>query len=209
MYMNMKMRMLNSNNRFFNNTQNIAPPRIYLTRNTVSTIDVPPVNKPVIVDPDTRALDHAKMNWGEPTWFLFHTLAQKVKEENFEEIRGELIANIISICHNLPCPKCANHAVEYMKKINIHAILTKEDLKKMLFNFHNHVNHEKRYPIFDYTQLDEKYDKANTINIIHHFMNRYKVKDFNVNMINSNMQRDMIVKKLKVWFKNNIKYFDM
>ena len=35
-----------------------------------------------------------KMKWGEPTWVLFHCLAEKVKEEYFFQIREELLSTI-------------------------------------------------------------------------------------------------------------------
>ena len=78
----------------------------------------------------------------------------------------------------------------------------------MLFKFHNDVNKRKGYAQFEFDKLDEKYRKANTVNIIHHFIAYYNVKDFNVNMITANMQRNMVVVKLKSWFKENIQYFD-
>jgi len=152
--------------------------------------------------------EQVKMKWGEPIWFLFHTLAQKIKEDNFAIIKNELLNNIVSICTNLPCPKCAIHAVEYMKKVNFDTIRTKEDLKKMLFLFHNTVNAEKGFPLFEYDKLDEKYDKANTVNMIHNFMKNFSISDFNVNMINSNFQRNLLIKNLKVWFAQNIQYFE-
>ena len=45
--------------------------------------------------------------WGPCTWYLFHTLAEKVKEESFPLIKESLISLIIRICSNLPCPECA------------------------------------------------------------------------------------------------------
>ena len=170
----------------------------------------PPVPSQVNLDRVTNgANNNSKATWGEPTWFLFHTLAQKVKEENFQVVRNDLLSNVISICHNLPCPKCAKHATAKIKRVNFNSIQTKEDLKKFLFMFHNDVNRDKGYPIFEYDKLDEKYDKANTVKIIHYFMSLFNVKDFNVNMINSNLHRNMLVNKLKVWFKENIQHFDM
>jgi hypothetical protein len=59
-----------------------------------------------------------KMKWGEPIWNLFHVLAEKVKEETFANIREELLNIIYTICANLPCPDCANHATTYMNNIN-------------------------------------------------------------------------------------------
>ena len=58
------------------------------------------------------------MLWGEPTWFLFHTLAEKVKPKDFPKIRESFIHIILRICSNLPCPDCANHALQYMNGIN-------------------------------------------------------------------------------------------
>jgi len=149
-----------------------------------------------------------KMKWGEPVWFLFHTLAHKIKAEEFAIIRLELIGYIVSICQNLPCPSCTNHATEYMKKVNFNRIETKEDLKRLLFDFHNKVNKEKKYPIFEFDKLDEKYETANTVNIIYHFFTNYNNKQFNVNMITANMHRERIVVNFKKWLNENIMKFD-
>lgn len=153
--------------------------------------------------------DRDKIKWGEPTWFLFHTMAEKVKEEYFLDMRSELFHHILSICGNLPCPKCAKHATEYMKKVDFNSIQSKDDFKKLLFAFHNVVNKEKGYEMFNYEDLDTKYSKAITINIINNFITQFQKKDFNVNMISANMQRDLFMKKFKIWLNNNIQYFDM
>jgi hypothetical protein len=55
-----------------------------------------------------------KVKWGEPTWFLFHTLSVKIKESEFLRVRKELLNCIYSICVNLPCPICAEHAKQYL-----------------------------------------------------------------------------------------------
>ena len=70
----------------------------------------------------------ATMKWGQPTWFFFHTLAEKIFEDRFPEIRQPLLDLIYSICVNLPCPDCANHAKTYLDGINFHTIQTKNDL---------------------------------------------------------------------------------
>ena len=49
--------------------------------------------------------------------------------------------NIIrQICYNLPCPECRKHASNYINKISLHSVKTKEDLIFVLFTFHNDVN---------------------------------------------------------------------
>ena len=110
-----------------------------------------------------------KMKWGEPTWFLFHTLAYKVKDEYFQKLRVELMDIIYSICANLPCPMCSGHAVDYLKSNNYYMIRSKQDLINMLFKFHNEVNKKKGFSIFPYEELEAKYSSAVTKNIIFNF----------------------------------------
>jgi hypothetical protein len=207
------MQMLFKHNNFNNpnHPKNLLPPPKIPTLMSMNTIKPNTNNNtftPAVSLASIQNGEQVKMKWGEPIWFLFHTLAQKIREDNFANTKNELLTNIINICTNLPCPKCANHAVDYMRKINFDTIRTRDDLKKMLFLFHNTVNAEKGFPLFEYDKLDEKYDKANTVNIIHNFIKSFSMNDFNVNMINSNFQRNLLIGKLKIWFTQNIQYFD-
>lgn len=147
------------------------------------------------------------MKWGEPTWFFFHTLAEKVKEESFKKIRVELLNIIYTVCVNLPCPTCASHATEYMNNINFNTIQTKDQLKEMLYIFHNSVNKRKNFPLFPRENLDEKYSKANTINIIQNFMMHFSDRHASIHMIANDMHRQRITKKLKDWMNTNIHHF--
>ena len=165
------------------------------------------LNKPTVEKEVVLTEEPKKMNWGPPTWFLFHALAYKIKDEEFDNLREELIDIIILICNNLPCPICANHASLYMKNFNFNTIKTKKDLQDMLYNFHNSVNNRKQYPIFPYEQLDEKYSKAVTKNIIYNFISFFQEKHFNVHMIIYNLHRNQLISKLKVWFNLNIDRF--
>lgn len=174
-----------------------------------------PIQKPIIKptlreatgpQPDPNA--PKKMAWGEPTWFLLHTLAQKVKDDRFQQIRGELLDTIFSICSNLPCPDCAEHAKMYLNRVNFNTIQTKDDLKNMLFMFHNTVNQNKNFPIFPYSALDDKYSKAITINIIYNFMNSFMKKSKSIRMIANDSYRERIAGSLKKWFNQNIQAFN-
>jgi hypothetical protein len=150
-----------------------------------------------------------KMIWGEPTWFLFHTLAQKVKEDTFPEIRGELLTIIQSICNNLPCPDCANHATQYMNSINTNLIKTKKDLINMLFQFHNIVNAKKGFPQFSYSDLESKYSSAITVPIIKHFMQHFDKQSYSGRIGINNFHKSRLVSDLKVFFSTKLSYFDM
>lgn len=152
--------------------------------------------------------EEIKMTWGEPIWFFFHTLAQKIKPESFSIIRVEILDNIFAICANLPCPICTNHAVEYMNKINFNTIQTKEDLIKMLFTFHNEVNKRKNIPLFNYNEVEKKYSLAITTNIIYNFFNNYDVKSKNMRMLANDFQKKKIIMNLKIWLSANIQHFE-
>ena len=159
--------------------------------------------------PDTQIQKPKKMKWGEPTWFLLHTLAEKVKNDSFSHIRIELLNTIYTICTNLPCPDCSAHAKNYLDSINFNTILTKHDLKQMLFNFHNELNAKKKFTIFTQEELDMKYQTANTINIIYNFMDSFLDKHRSPQMIANDMFRRRIAGKLGEWFNTNIIYFDL
>ena len=163
---------------------------------------------PVVTDNNADEQHPKKMKWGEPTWFLFHTIAHKIKEQHFDQKKLDLINIITIICNNLPCPNCANHATEYMRKLNYNSIKTKQDLKNFLFQFHNEVNARKGFPLFPHEQLDEKYSKALTKNIIQHFMVFFQDKHKSVHMIANDMHRARISQNLKQWFNDNIQYLD-
>jgi len=167
----------------------------------------PPIqpNNPIIEKETPK--DEIVMSWGKPTWFLFHTLAEKVYESKFFEIRAGLLDSIYSICLNLPCPKCAEHAKQHLNGINFNTIRTKEDLKMLLFDFHNYVNSVKKYDIFKYEDLVQ-YKNAITKNIIYNFLIEYNRKSKNIRYLADDLHREKIAVSLKKWFANNIQYFE-
>jgi hypothetical protein len=175
------------------------------TRNVPSTIITQPTiqENTNIQTPSTK-----KMKWGEPTWFLFHTLAEKVREESFSQIRVELLNTIYSICANLPCPDCAEHASAYMNGINYKAIQTKQQLKQMLYSFHNTINAKKGFSIFPANELDSKYSNMGLIRVIYNFMPYFQDKSKSIRMIANDFHRSRIAEQLKKWFNANIKYFE-
>ena len=168
-------------------------------RQIISSPAVKPTPSPV----DTTK----KVKWGQPTWFLLHTLCEKVNEEEFLQIRVSLLNIIYTICVNLPCPDCASHAQTYLDGVNFNTIQSKDQLKKMMFEFHNAVNKRKGYPIYNYSELTDKYSKAVTVNIIHNFMQFYYVKSASIRMISNDIFRARMVEKIKSWFNENIRYF--
>lgn len=148
------------------------------------------------------------MVWGPAVWYLYHTLAYKIRAESFLTLRDSLLNFIRGIASILPCPKCSEHATAYMNKINFAAIQTKEQLKLFLYNFHNTVNERKEYPIMLPEIADEKYKTANTVAIIRNFIMVFQMKHNNVRLITDQMHREGLVTKLTAWLQTNIVYFE-
>lgn len=178
------------------------------TMNSLQTITPPSANSQLAVEIKPKDEAVKPMKWGQPIWFLFHTLSHKVKEESFPKIRVELLNHLYNICNNLPCPTCASHAVEYLNGVNFNSIQRKEDLKYLFFSFHNSVNERKGFSIFPYSELNEKYENAVTKNIIYYFIQAYQDKHKSIHMIANDMYRARQVIVLKEWFNANIQHFD-
>jgi len=200
------MQFLNYRDNFNRGSQ---PSIIRFNRKPPEPLNPQPLINPTNANVDNSNLNSIKMKWGAPTWYLLHTLAHKVKDDQFYRIRTELLNQIIIICKNLPCPKCANHATEYLSKINYGSIITKDDLKNMLFVFHNEVNIRKGVPAFSYNDLDSKYSTAVTLNIINNFFYFFQDVSFNVNLITNKMHRNMVILSFKNWLQDNLQYFDL
>lgn len=164
--------------------------------NTPNVVAQEPINKP------------PQMRWGPPTWLYLHTMAEKVKESSFQQIRADMFRIICMICTNLPCSMCSTHAKEYLSKINVQSIQTKDDVKKFLFVFHNSVNARKQFKLFAYSDLDETYSKGDYKAITNNFMRVYQEKARNIHLIADEMHRQRVVKMVKVWIIENIEHFE-
>ena len=115
-----------------------------------------------------------KAFWGTPTWLLFHSLAENVNEEKYK-IHYLVVWNFIKeICSSLPCPYCKEHAVNYISKVHISNINTKEKLIKTLFDFHNDVNSKTGKGVMNIGVL-QKYKSANLNKILELFKSRFFV----------------------------------
>ena len=92
-------------------------------------------------------------DWGSHTWIMFHTLAEKIKNEY--NISNELINIIINISYNLPCPYCTEDAKKYIKSnFNKNKNYNKEEVITFLYNFHNHVNNKLNKQQFEKENLE-------------------------------------------------------
>lgn len=142
--------------------------------------------------------------WGPSCWYLFHGLASKVKEEEFEKIKLSLWANIVDICNNLPCPDCRKHAMDTISKTNKQNILkSKRNLELFLFDFHNMVNTRKGYKILTIQEYDTMYKNANIQLIIYNFINVFNQSTRNSRLMTETLHRQLFMNNFVKWININ------
>jgi len=144
--------------------------------------------------------------WGPPIWILFHSLAEKIKEDKFSEVGPQLFSMIKRVCSSLPCPECSQHATQFLSRVNFSLIKTKTDFKNILYIFHNIVNKRKYKPLFNVLDLS-KYSITNLIVAFNNFVNVYHTRG-NMKLLAESFQRKLVVKDFRNWFMNNFQNFN-
>lgn len=168
----------------------------------------PIIMKPSVSAKETETSNTPKkeMKWARPTWIFLHTLAEKIDEEKFHEVRLGVLDIIYTVCSLLPCPICATHAKKFLDGVNFNTIQTKQDLKHLIFSFHNLVSKNKNLEIFNELILD-KYKDAITITVIQNFMVIFVKQSGNIRLISDDLHRRRKTIEIKQWFNENIHYF--
>ena len=144
--------------------------------------------------------------WGPATWNFFHTLAAKVKDEEYPTIGPQIFSLIRDICSNLPCPDCSEHAKRFVSNVNISTLKTKQDLINVLYVFHSVVNKRKGKPVYKF----ENINSYNNNNIIEAFNNFSKVYNTNGNMrlMAEAFHRRRTLFNVKNWVMQNYSKFE-
>ena len=44
----------------------------------------------------------AKIIWGPPICYFFHTIAHKIKESSYLSLKNDILMHIVQVCNNLP-----------------------------------------------------------------------------------------------------------
>ena len=151
--------------------------------------------------------DGHKMTWGNPTWTFLHILPEKINDNTFNIIKDDLMRVIVTICDNLPCPACSDHARQYMNSVNFTAIKTRDDLRKMLYNFHNAVNKRKGYADYSFDNVESTYSMMDFKRVSHEFMVRFQKRVYAVNLIAQEMHRQRQIKTIRQWILDHLKFF--
>lgn len=138
----------------------------------------------------------SKKDWGNISWILMHSLAQKVTENKFLNCKQILIRIIFDICNNLPCPDCREHANKLLKTSNINKISNKKEFISFLCEFHNIVNKKLKKPTKNIEEVEKKYSGAKLNMIVITFFKVYNSVIYNEKMLADSFRRKIFLKKL-------------
>lgn len=143
--------------------------------------------------------------WGTSTWKFFHTLAEKLDTNAPREIVFSLFQLFVQICKYLPCPSCAEHAYKTLRGVKLYQCSTKEQLVNTMYLFHNMVNARRGVALFNYANMSQ-YKTQNISLVINEFIQKYQTKG-NMQLIAESFQREIIVRSVIQWIRNNIQHF--
>ena len=97
------------------------------------------------------------------------------------------------------------HAKLFLSKIDFAKIKTKDDLKRILYIFHNAVNKRKNKPAFNINYI-ARYSTSNLAIAYKNFVAAYKTNG-NMKLLADNFQRKIIIKNINLWLSRNHQLF--
>lgn len=149
----------------------------------------------------------SNMKWGTVTWKLFHWISANIDEDFYKRKQYELHNIIKNILHNLPCPTCKKHAVDFLRTYDISKAKSKDQFIQYFYFFHNIVNDRRLIVNPNRIVLDD-YKKMNGVPVINNWY-----KDFKNNLginLNDFMNKQKIAKvknNMLEFLKKNRQYF--
>lgn len=146
------------------------------------------------------------IEWGNITWIFFHTIAEKVDEKKFPEIKTKLINIIFGVCRNLPCPICSQDAIKILNKAYLNNIKTKAHFIEFLRQFHNIINIKLSKPTMTRDQIKQIYSNKKMNDVSNTFFSIYHTKSYNPKLLAQSIHRGIYFQVL-IKDINSIKQF--
>ena len=134
--------------------------------------------------------------WGTITWIFFHTFAEKIKDEEFENNKALFINIIINTCNHLPCPECSEHASKVLKQAYLNNIKIKKNFVEFLRQFHNIVNIKTNKKEFTREEIKDLYNNNNLSLVLINLIRTYKSIKTSERLMMYNFYRDKFLTQL-------------
>ena len=135
-------------------------------------------------------------NWGTMTWIFFHTLAEKIKDEHFENNKEFFINIIINTCNHLPCPDCSQHATKVLSEAYLNNIKTKKHFVEFLRQFHNIVNIKLNKKELMREEMQNLYENNNLSLVLLNLIQTYKSIKTSERLMMYNFYRNKFLSQL-------------
>ena len=136
------------------------------------------------------------IKWGQPIWMFLHTLSLKLSEQKYALLKKEVFSMIKLVCSSLPCPDCASHATEHMKRASVPP--TAAALQKFLFDFHNSVN-LKTGKQMQLPHVLTKYEKVNLKKIFYICRHIMLHQPYNPRLSVNKMHTQISLREVETW----------
>ena len=107
--------------------------------------------------------------WGNATWYLFHTLAYKLKDSESDHSK-DLLTVFIDMCKVLPCPLCRDDAKKMLTSAKTRLVTTKYDLIRFMWQFHNLVNNKLGKQEITLDEHNAKFATAKTNSVVKYYI---------------------------------------
>lgn len=148
----------------------------------------------------------SKQQWGNAVWYLFHTLAEKLRPEN-SGAAPVILHYFKNICSTLPCPTCSQHAMHNLRSMSNRRVTNKNELAHFIYDFHNRVNAQLHKPKMSVINCRKKYYYANTRNIILNFKKYMTINRGNPKLMLGNQSQKSNINMLLSWLQTNLHMF--
>ena len=145
--------------------------------------------------------------WGPHVWTFLHCFCEKLNNNFFNLNKMEIIIFIKTIMFNLPCPLCSNDTIIKFKMVNYKKIKTKDELKMLIFYYHNNVNKKLKKKKAN-IEILEKYKNYNIYKCYKKFLNVYaKRYKFKLNVYSHTFlgKRNIATRNIIKWWNINHK----
>lgn len=143
--------------------------------------------------------------WGPITWYFLHSFLEKIPDDIYQREKVTIINYILSICSNLPCESCTEHATTYLKpRLRVQYFNNISSLKTFMYNFHNEVNKRTKKPIFTDFNI---YKRSKFIKIYELFRQTFLQNTVLSRKYNGTMFRKHIIKNIDNFVNKYINYF--
>jgi hypothetical protein len=149
------------------------------------------------------------INWGPNTWILFHTMAEKIKNDNFDCYFPLIWKHINKLCQTLPCPQCSEHATLYLRNFKMGQIKNKTTFKLFIYQFHNEVNNNINKTV-EPIEILKIYKTHKIEDVFNNFIISWNEvsQQTNVNLMAHSFIRKKALNDFHKWFYYNINIFD-